>query len=163
MSENGSAGTSYNLLFVCTGNTCRSPMAAALARHALEERGWNQVSVRSAGIAALPGSPASEAVPVVLAEAGVELGAHEASMLTPELVEWADTILVMSGSHMDAVHAMGGEDKVALLTEFLPDERAGQPVVDPIGGDLAVYRATRDEIAEAVSAVLAGLEPILAP
>jgi hypothetical protein len=67
---------SYNLLFVCTGNTCRSPMAEALARHALRERGWSEVDVASAGRGGAGGSPASPEVPDVLAELGIESGHH---------------------------------------------------------------------------------------
>lgn len=154
---------SYNLLFVCTGNTCRSPMAAALARHAARERGWSQVEVASAGISALAGDPASGPVPVVLAEEGVELGTHQAQPVTPELVEWADLVLTMSPSHRVAVESMGGEGKTQLVTHFLEGEEAGQPVLDPIGGDTSIYRDTRDQLARAVDAVLDRLEPILAP
>lgn len=154
---------SYNLLFVCTGNTCRSPMAAALARHAARERGWSQVEVRSAGTGAMDGSPASEEVPVVLEEAGVAWEPHSSQELTPELVEWADLILVMGPSHGMAVDAMGGGDKLALVTDFIEGSRRGRPVMDPIGGDAEIYRATRDQLDQAVRAVLDRLEPILAP
>ena len=149
---------STNLLFVCTGNTCRSPMAAALTRHVLSERGIDDVDVASAGTSARPGAPASAEVPVVLNEVDVELGEHASQGLSPELVQWADLILVMGLHHRQAVEALGGGDKVALVTEYLGDEEAGKPVVDPIGAGVDTYRRTREQLRRSVEAVVETLE-----
>jgi protein arginine phosphatase len=138
-------------------------MAAALAHHALTARGWSHVQVASAGTSALAGSPASESVPVVLEEIGIELGDHTATELTTGLVDWADSILVMSPSHLAAVEALGGGEKADLVTAFLEGAEAGQPVVDPIGGGIEVYRSTRQQLERAVHRVLDRLQPILAP
>jgi protein-tyrosine-phosphatase len=155
--------TTYNLLFVCSGNTCRSPMAMAIAQRLLEERGWSHVAVRSAGTGAAPGRPATEAAIRVAAEAGADLSGHSSTPLTAELVAWADTILVMGPAHLGVVDALGGGDKAALVTDCLGGLGRGQPVEDPFGGDDALYRRTFQQLEFAVEAVLARLEPILAP
>jgi protein-tyrosine-phosphatase len=155
--------TTYNLLFVCSGNTCRSPMAMAIARRLLEERGWSHVAVRSAGTGAAPGRPATDAAIRAAEEAGADLSEHASAPLTRELVAWADMILVMGPAHLGVVAELGGETKAALITDCLDGLGRGQPVEDPFGGDDDVYRRTFQQLEFAVEAVLARLEPILAP
>lgn len=159
----GTEGASYNLLFVCTGNTCRSPIAAAAAEAELKRRGWSHVRVASAGIAALPDAPASEYAVAVLREAGIDISDHRARAITPELVEWADFALAMSPSHLASLADLGGAHKSALITEFIRGEGAGESVEDPFGGSLDDYRRTYAVLATAVSGLLDRLEPILAP
>lgn len=157
------AGESYRILFLCTGNTCRSPMAAAVARDALARRGWRHVEVRSAGVAALPGAPASDQAVGAASERDLDLSDHRASQLDEDGVRWADLVLCMSPSHVRVAEQLGGEGKTALVTDFLAGEGRGGPVVDPFGADLTTYRTTLHQLAAAVEAVLDGLEPLVAP
>lgn len=159
----GSEPTTYNLLFVCSGNTCRSPLAESIAARAVRERGWSHVAVASAGTGAASGAPASEHGVVVAAEHGLDLSGHASRQLTAELVDWADLILTMSSAHMFAVAELGGAEKVAMLTDFLDGTGTGEPIEDPFGGDADAYRRAYDQIVVAVEALLAKLEPILAP
>ena len=158
-----SVPTTFNLLFVCTGNTCRSPMAAAIAADAIRRRGWSHVRVRSAGAAAGLGSPASELTVKVLAGHGIELGTHQSTPLTADIVEWADAIIVMSAWQAERVAQLGGAAKVSLATSFLPGAEESAEIPDPIGSDITVYRATYAVLCEVVTGVLDRLEAIIAP
>ena len=134
------------VLFVCTGNTCRSPIAAAIARQVAEERGLGDIVAASAGTSAVDGQPASDGALLVGLERQLDLTAHRARQLTPELVDRADLILVMGSHHLERVEALGGGGKAHLLTDYSSRTNDGRPVEDPFGGDLAAYRATVDQL-----------------
>ena len=142
--------SSLMVLFVCTGNTCRSPMAEALFRRLAAERlgcrpeeiERHGVVVASAGISAWAGTRASPGAVDVMAEMGGDLGGHESQPLTEDLVRQADVILTMTAAHRAAILAQFPEagGRVTMLS---PDR---QDVLDPIGGSLDIYRRCARQI-----------------
>src|SRR2546430_8676959 len=134
-----------HVLFVCTGNICRSPLAASLLERALKGRGL-EVTVESAGRGAWDGAPASEGAYLVGLERGLDLSGHRARLLTREIVEGADLILTMARHHRARVDELGGEGRVFVLGEYGGREGEEAEVSDPFGGDLDVYRDTCTEL-----------------
>jgi RpiB/LacA/LacB family sugar-phosphate isomerase len=152
------------ILFVCTGNICRSPMAEGLFRHAVKGRGDYQAI--SAGVGAMDGLPPSENAVRALRELGIDLTGHRSRMLTAELVQRADYIFGMTHSHVDAIMLMypHAAEKTFLLREF--DETLDSfenDIPDPIGGSFDVYCNCRDQIEQGIASMLKFIEQTSAP
>lgn len=145
-----------NVVFVCTGNTCRSPLAEAMALHLAAERlGVAPAEVQrrglrfvSAGLAVAFGDPASDGALAVAAEVGCDLEGHVAQPLTLEVVQQAARVYCMTAAHAARVLDLA-PDAADKVTTLRPD---GMDIGDPYGGSLELYRQTRNEIARALAA-----------
>ncbi|MBI4324155.1 MAG: ribose 5-phosphate isomerase B [Chloroflexi bacterium] len=147
------------ILFVCTGNVCRSPMAEGLFRHAVQGRGEYQVL--SAGVGAMDGQPPSGHAVQVLEDLGIDISRQRSRMLTAELVEQADYIFGMTHGHLDAITLLypKAAEKTFLLREF--DETLDafeKDIPDPIGGSFETYLNCRDQIEQGIAAMLKFVE-----
>jgi len=137
------------VLFVCTGNTCRSPMAGALAGRLAEEHGL-ALAVKTAGIFAFPGSPASDHAIAVMEEMGLDIRDHAAAPVTGELIDWADWIITMTEGHKQQLLAAFPQAGEKEITSF--------SIPDPIGGTLEDYRRTAQALLEALNDILPRLK-----
>jgi protein-tyrosine-phosphatase len=154
----------FRVLFVCTGNTCRSPMAEVIARAQARKLGWTHVEFASAGTGALPRSPASDGALRVAAAHGLDLGSHSARLLTEAEAQRADLILTMSPSHLMSVVEIGAGDRAALLTSYAgghPTDAREVSIPDPIGGPDEEYEDTYRLLEKLIERALARLEPAI--
>jgi len=147
------------ILFLCTGNVCRSPMAEGLFRHAVKGRG--EFRVLSAGIGAVDGEPPTNHSVQAMKEIGLDISKQRSRALTAELVRSADLILGMTHSHTDTVALLypKAAEKTFLLREFDETlEPYEKDISDPIGSPYYIYTECRDQIEQGIVTLLKFME-----
>ena len=141
------------VLFVCSGNTCRSPLAEAIARKLAADAGRSDIEVSSAGTHAWVGSPASDGAVLVGMERGLDLTTHRSRLLTREILDQSDLVLAMSPSHLARVRELAPKANARLVGGFSTG-RENHAIQDPFGGDLEAYRETTDDLEKELAGLL---------
>jgi RpiB/LacA/LacB family sugar-phosphate isomerase len=147
------------ILFICTGNICRSPMAEGIFRQAIQGRG--NYRVVSAGLGAMEGQPPSAHAVDAVKELGIDISNQRSRMLSPALVAQADYIFGMTHSHVDTVMLLYPQaaEKTFLLREF--DDTLDpfeKDISDPIGGSYDIYVNCRDQIEQGIVSLMRFVE-----
>jgi protein-tyrosine phosphatase len=140
----------YTIMFVCTGNTCRSPMAEGALRVLLEKDRPGKAHVISSGTAAADGFPATHFAIEAAKIWEADISDHQSQPLMPALIERADLIFAMTVGHLEEILRLRPDlqDKVYLFKNFPDHAREGEEVADPIGQTLDRYNATFIELGE---------------
>ena len=145
-----------NILFVCTGNICRSPFAEGLFAEVVAQKGLKGLTADSAGLLALSGNLATYQAQRVAAEYGVDLGEHKAKSVSKDLVAWSDLILVMEKSHEDSLLTAFPEvaGKVLLIRHFARFGSRRRGIADPYGLEYDAYRFCFLDIEDSISGLV---------
>lgn len=145
------------LLFICTGNTCRSPLAAALFNAAAAKAELPfKVTASSAGLFALPGEKVSGPVQQLLGLEGIDINSHRSAIVDPDNTEDADLILVMTAEHRRQLLLRYPHlsNKTFLLKEYTDELSDNVDIEDPVGCGIEKYKVVLEEIRQAVKKLL---------
>jgi len=153
-----------NVLFVCTGNTCRSAMAEEMAED-IGDASTMSFKFKSAGTFACAGDPATDEAIEVMDEIELDIEKHKSTQFDKELAQWADIIFAMEAKHIEEMEAMAPEEEAKMHTllgyatgkEGYPGEE-GYDIIDPFKDPIEDYRETRDQLREAIGIVIKKLE-----
>lgn len=151
-----------DILFVCTGNSCRSVFAEGVLKAMLAKEGL-EIHVHSAGTGAFPGRKASQHILQLLDKEGIDLNAHRTRDITRKIIESACIIFVMESAHRQAVLALAPEmsERIFLLSQFYSQPEIlpmGTEIPDPIGMDAFFYENVNDILRVCCQSVLKQLK-----
>lgn len=143
------------VLFICTGNSCRSVMAMALLRKKMKEKNRADVEVSSAGIMLMGGLSATESTKDILKKDGMDVSGHLSQRVTNEMIKKSDLILVMEKVHEDRILQLAPEvkNRVFLLKEFAKINDSNLDISDPIGKPIEFYEQTYSTIKESIERI----------
>ena len=147
----------FKVLFVCTGNTCRTPMAEGILRHFLTQQGIDHIEVSSAGTFGLDNHPASEYAIVVCRDWGIDISGHRSRKLDRQMLASSDLILAMAYEHYQILKQLYPSGNEVHLIKNFPKKGAdshSEGIEDPIGGPLELYSRTFLELDEVIRKIL---------
>ncbi|HNM47025.1 MAG TPA: low molecular weight protein arginine phosphatase [Candidatus Sumerlaeota bacterium] len=156
----GKRRTKRTVVLLCTGDTCRGPMAQGYMRHALNEKGIKHVDVKTAGVMTIPGLIPTPEASQVMNNAGIDISQHRSSPLTPELIHKADIILGMTPFHVQFAlrESEEAKNKTYLLKEFAESDVKNYQITDPMGMTLEVYKRVYREMKLAIDKMIEAKE-----
>lgn len=157
-----------NILFVCTGNTCRSPMAEGIFKSMLEERNIESMNISSAGISAFETESANQKAINTLIKDGINIKEHKARQISSEIIKDSDLILTMTSSHKNIILSSIPElsNKIYTLKEYaylINNENVigrNLDIADPFGGDYNIYERCALEIKTYLEKIINNIDKI---